>query len=318
MSEPLLRLNDLEVHHPIGRGRHRRWVLAVDGVDLDVAAGEAVGLVGESGCGKSTLAQAVVRLLEPTGGRIIYDGRDITHATGDELRALRRELRIVFQDPFASLHPRRTVGGNIRRPLEIQRLTRTLDVDAWVADLLTQVGLSPDLADRPVRALSGGQRQRVGIARALALEPRLLVLDEPVSALDVSIQAQVLQLLADLRQRLGVAQLFIAHDLAAVRQVVDRVAVMYLGKLVEIGPTEQVFTAPLHPYTQALLSAVPVADPRRARTERTIVLDGELPDPTDPPAGCRFRTRCWRADGACVQPPVLTGDGHRVACFHPG
>lgn len=318
---PVLELDGLSVHYPVRRTsgqRDRRAIRAVDDVSLHIDPGEALGLVGESGCGKSSLARAVVRLIEPTDGTIRFEGTDITHLRGPRLRELRRHLRIVFQDPYASLNPRLTVAENIARPLRIQGLWQREGGRARVLELLGQVGLPSEVVDRLPRQLSGGQRQRVGIARALAPRPRLVVLDEPVSSLDASVRAQILRLLADLRRELGVSYLFIGHDLSAIRQLADRVAVMYLGKVAEIGDRDEVFDRPRHPYTCALLSAVPVADPVASRTRRRIVLAGELPDPANPPVGCSFRTRCWRADARCATQPPLEGDAdHRVACHHP-
>lgn len=317
-GQPLLQVRDLQVHYG-ARTRRQRPVRAVDGVSFDLWEGEALGLVGESGCGKSTLARALVRLVDPTSGVIVFQGRDITDARGRALRQLRRQLRIVFQDPYASLNPRRTVAENVARPLRIQGVYRQMGGRTRVLELLELVGLGPELAGRLPRQLSGGQRQRVGIARALALDPRLIVLDEPVSSLDSSVRAQVLELLARLRRELGVAYLFIGHDLSAVRQVSDRIAVMYLGQIVELGPRDVVFTQPQHPYTRALLSAVPVPDPAAARTRNRIVLTGELPDPSDPPSGCRFRTRCWKADAQCETVPPRAGTATRwAACHYPG
>lgn len=320
-TSPVLEVEDLAVHFPVEggpSGRRRRSIRAVDGVSFTLAPGEALGLVGESGCGKSTLARAIVRLIEPTAGTIRFGGRDITTLKGRDLRDVRRELRIVFQDPYASLNPRRTVAQNVARPLRIQRVPRAVGGPERVLELLKMVGLGPEVADRLPRQLSGGQRQRVGIARALALDPTVIVLDEPVSALDVSVRSQVLDLLAELRERLDVSYLFIGHDLSAIRHLADRVAVMYLGRIVEIGDRAEVFAHPRHPYTKALLSAVPVADPVIARTRDRIILKGELPDPADPPSGCRFRTRCWKADEVCLTVPPLSGtSGHLVACHHP-
>lgn len=314
---PVLEVRDLLVHYS-PRRRGGRTVQAVRGVSLDLDPGQTLGLVGESGCGKSSLARAVVRLLEPTAGTIRFRGQDITHLRGAALRGLRRDLRIVFQDPYASLNPRLTVAENIARPLRIQGLYQQLGGRRRVAELLEQVGLPAEVTDRLPRQLSGGQRQRVGIARALAPGPRLVVLDEPVSSLDASVRTQILRLLADLRRDLEVSYLFIGHDLSAIRQLADRVAVMYLGELMEIGDRDQVFHHPRHPYTQALLSAVPVPDPARSRTRRRIILQGDLPDPTEPPTGCPFRTRCWKADATCRSRPQLEGSPvQQVACHHP-
>ncbi|RJK98273.1 ATP-binding cassette domain-containing protein [Vallicoccus soli] len=325
-ADELLRVRGLEVHFPVrGRGVLRRpagAVRAVDGVDLDVRRGETLGLVGESGCGKSTLGQAVLRLVEPTAGRVVLDGTDVTALGQRDLRALRRRVAMVFQDPYASLDPRRTVGQAVSEPLEVHGLHRA-DRRGRVGELLELVGLDPDWRERHPHELSGGQRQRVGIARALAGEPDFIVLDEPVASLDVSIQAQVLNLLRRLQRELGLTYLFIAHDLAAVAHVSDRVAVMYLGRVVEVAARADLEAEPAHPYARALLSAVPVPDPRRERARRRVVLRGDVPSPTAPPSGCRFRTRCPDAFEPCplVDPAlqgVGAGTGHVAACHLHG
>ncbi len=319
---PLLRVTDLVKEFQVrGEGGRKAVLHAVSGVGLEVHRGETLALVGESGCGKSTTGRCILRLTEPTSGSVEFEGTDLLRLDHEAMRKMRRHLQIVFQDPQASLHPRLTVRRLLSEPLEVHG-TPKAEVPARVDELLRLVHLRPEFADRYPHEFSGGQRQRVGIARALAISPALLVLDEPVSALDVSIQAEIVRLLVELRQRLGLAYLFVAHDLAVVRQVADRIAVMYLGRIVETGPADLVYSNPQHPYTQALLSAVPVPDPDVETHRRRIVLQGDLPSPIDPPSGCRFRTRCWRADARCAEemPELVSHDGSAqlAACHHPG
>ena len=317
----LLQVEELRKHFPVRGGLWRRviaHVKAVDGVSFTLAAGRTLGLVGESGCGKSTLGRAILQLQKPTGGRVILEGEDLTRLDPKRLLAMRREMQIIFQDPFASLSPRRTVAETIREPLDVHRIGTAAERNAKVEELLQVVGMRPAVMDRYPHEFSGGQRQRIGIARALALDPKLIVADEPVSALDVSVRAQVLNLIAKLQRERGIAFLFISHDLSVVEHVSDHVGVMYLGKMVELAPAREIYRDPRHPYTQALLSAVPVPDP--TRKAKRIVLTGDVPSPMNPPPGCPFPRRCPKAIDACSRgvPPVVdvgTADRpHRVAC----
>ena len=321
-SDPLIEVEHVKQYFPIKSGavldRTVANVHAVDDVTFALREGETLGLVGESGCGKTTLARTIMRLLEPTEGTIRFRGRDISSAGQRQLRPMRREMQLVFQDPFASLNPRKRVGQIIATPLKLHG--RDENVSRRVGELLERVGLAPEHANRYPHEFSGGQRQRIGVARALALQPRLILLDEPVSALDVSVQAQIIKLLDDLQDEFGLTYLFVAHDLSVVRHVSDRIAVMYLGKLVELAPAEELYEKPIMPYTDALLAAIPIPDPRRNRERERIVLEGEPPNPIDPPSGCRFHPRCPRATEICqrVEPPLTEyANGHLAACHHP-
>ena len=323
MSEPLLKVVNLEKKFPIQRGLLKRTVgqiHAVDGVSFEIAHGETLGLVGESGCGKSTTARLILRLLDPTSGEIYFNGKEIHTLSRQEIRKERKEMQIVFQDPYASLNPRMTIRQIVAEPLIVHGLAKN-DSNPAVDEMIELCGLSSEFGNRYPHEFSGGQRQRVGIARALITRPKLVVLDEPVSALDVSVQAQILNLLDDLREKFNFSYLFVAHDLSVVSHISARVAVMYLGKIVEIGTREEIFNTPRHPYTRALISAVPLANPKQERIRKTtrIVLTGDVPSPANPPSGCRFRTRCWKAQEVCstTEPALVQIGESQVACHFP-
>jgi oligopeptide/dipeptide ABC transporter ATP-binding protein len=321
-GRPLLEVEHLQIRFPIRKGllidRTVAHVHAVSDVSFDLREGETLGIVGESGCGKTTLARGLMRLLEPGDGVLRFRGEDITHASRKDLQPVRRHIQMVFQDPYASLNPRKRVGQIVSSPLKIQGTEG--DMDKLVREMLARVGLNPEHVNRFPHEFSGGQRQRIGVARALIVEPSLMILDEPVSALDVSIQAQVINLLDDLQDEFGLSYIFVAHDLSVVRHVSDRIMVMYLGKVMELSPAEELYSKPIHPYTNALLAAIPVPDPRENRERRRIVVGGEPPNPIDPPSGCVFHTRCPRASEVCREiEPQLTeyANGHIAACHHP-
>ena len=322
-GKELLKISDLKMHFPIMRGivfqRQVGAIKAVDGLDFSMVKGETLGLVGESGCGKSTTGRAILQLYRPTDGHVIFEGQDLTQTKGEDLRKMRRRMQMIFQDPYASLNPRMTVGSIISEPLEVHGIgSSRKERQERVQDLLKRVNLNPYFVNRYPHEFSGGQRQRIGIARALAVNPAFIVCDEPISALDVSIQAQIINLLEDLQEELGLTYLFIAHDLSVVRHISDRIAVMYLGKIVELADRDALYANPMHPYTQALLSAVPIPDPVIESKRQRIILEGDVPSPANPPKGCRFNTRCPRVMDICrQQEPAFKdyGGGHYTACF---
>ena len=322
-NDPLVSVTDLKVWFPVASGVLQRTVgqvHAVDGVDLEIKAGETVGLVGESGCGKSTLGRTVIRLIKPTGGTVRFKGEDITHIRGEHLRGLRREMAMIFQDPYASLDPRQTVGDIIAEPIDVHGLAKGKERQDRIRELLRVVGMNPRFADRYPHEFSGGQRQRIGIARALAVEPTFIVCDEPISALDVSIQAQIINLLENLQSKFKLTYLFIAHDLSVVKHISNRIAVMYLGKIMEVAPGGQLYRRPRHPYTGSLLSAIPIPDPKIELQRKRLIVQGDVASPVNPPSGCRFRTRCPRAREHCAEevPPLESfGEEHKAACFYP-
>ena len=324
MTEPILKLEGLKKHFNTTTGgafnKQKAILKAVDGIDLEVAPGETIGLVGESGCGKTTAGRTILKLYEPTDGKIIFDGEDITNLSAAKMKPYRRQMQMIFQDPYASLNPRQTIGTIIANMFDIQGITPPGGVENEVRGLMERVGLNPEHINRYPHEFSGGQRQRIGVARAIALKPKLIVADEPVSALDVSIQAQVVNLLEDLQNEFNLSYIFVAHDLSVVQHISDRVVVMYLGKVMEQADKVDLFNKPRHPYTKALLSAVPVADPIEGRKRERIMLQGDLPSPINPPSGCVFNTRCWKATDKCrAEVPHLLeiAPKHKVACHFP-
>ena len=323
MTEPILEIQNLKKSFPLASqgifSRTKGENKAVNGISLSLNAGETLGLVGESGCGKSTAGRTILKLYEPTDGKILFEGEDITNYSPSKMKPLRTKMQMIFQDPYSSLNPRHTVGAIIAASFEIQGVTPEGGVKKSVKELMDRVGLNPEHYNRYPHEFSGGQRQRIGIARSIALKPKFIVCDEPVSALDVSIQAQVINLLEDLRDDFGLSYLFIAHDLSVVQHISDRVAVMYLGKIVELAPTSEIYHSPHHPYTKALLSAVPIPDPVLERKREQIVLSGDLPNPANPPVGCVFNARCWKATGECftTEPTLHKIGSSEVACHFP-